>query len=308
MATALPREHAWGWRHFYYASLLAMGVFAIASGYRANYVVWIFLTATLAGVMFFSIRGLLWMRLNRPERPMHCARAVAPYVIDRMALFLSSILFFVWLAPLKALIPKAGGFFADPYLASLDRLLLGRDAWKIAHLVPFTRAIEVGYTIWPLTILTGVLWIAVTANPAVLRRFFLSWALSFWILGIGLATMMASAGPIFGPDLGLGFEALHDALEPASYVMGLHDRLWHAYASGALFIGGGISAAPSMHCALTFLFAFAVKGTRVFLLACLYSAFIWFGSIYLGWHYAVDGLISLVAVALIWSKSRSVTT
>src|SRR5205085_9444022 len=102
MATVLTRDRPFGWRHFYYASLVAMGVFAISSGYRANYVVWIFLTAVLAGTMFFSVQGLIWMRANRPERPMDHAGVVVPFVLNRMALFLSSIMFFVWLAPLKA--------------------------------------------------------------------------------------------------------------------------------------------------------------------------------------------------------------
>ena len=50
-------------------------------------------------------------------------------------------------------------------------------------------------------------------------------------------------------------------------------------------IGAGISAMPSLHVAM------AVFWT-------------WIGSFHLGWHYALDGLVSLIGVILIWRFAR----
>jgi hypothetical protein len=283
-----------------------MGVAAFSTGYSPNYLLPIYANAAMVALVFFSIRALVWLAINRPERPLSRVRGGVSFTVDRAALYFSSILFFVCLPPIKMLIPKAHGFFADPILASLDRAIFGRDVWQVAHLVPLIKAIDLGYTLWPLTIMIGALWIAVTADRENLRRFFLGWAISFWLLGAALAMLLASAGPIFAPDLGLGFAGLHPALEGAKYAMYIHDMLWHVYTTNAVRIGGGISAAPSMHCALTFLFVLAVRRTSLFPPALAYLAFIYFGSIYLGWHYASDGLVSFAGVALIWRSLNPV--
>jgi hypothetical protein len=296
------------WRVTYYGMCALTGVAATATGYSADYMLVVYRNAAAATVLFFAIRALLWLLSERPERIAPVMAEAARFAVDRSALFLCSILFFIWLAPLKSLIPVAHGFFADPLLGRLDRMFLGTDAWRIAHFVPFVKPIDVLYTAWPLFMQVGALWIAVTADQAVLRRFFLGWAACFWLLGIGLAFALASAGPMFGPELAFGFNDLRFALAPAHYAMFAHDALWRIYANHAAEIGGGISAAPSMHCALTFLFVLAVRQTGLFVPALLYLGFIYFGSIYLGWHYASDGLISFAGVALIWRSLRTPVT
>jgi len=268
------------------------------TGYSASYMLTIYSNAAATAVLFFAAKALLLLRRERPDKPLAYLSSLAPDTFNRAALFFSSILFFVFLAPIKSLIPRFGGFFADPFLAAFDRAIFGRDAWEVAHFAHLK--IDLFYTVWPLIIQLCALWVAVSAPPERLRRFFLGWALCFWVLGIGLAFMLASAGPIFGPELGHGFERLRAATSDARYAIYLRDSLWQTYASNSAQIGGGISAAPSMHCALTFLFVLAMKGTRLFVPAFCYAAAIWFGSIYLGWHYFVDGLISLVVVPFVW--------
>ncbi len=62
---------------------------------------------------------------------------------------------------------------------------------------------------------------------------------------------------------------------------------------------------PSVHNALAVLFAlaaFRIHRTIGWLFAA-YAGLIWFGSIYLGWHYAVDGLVAAALTLGIWRVS-----
>jgi hypothetical protein len=67
-------------------------------------------------------------------------------------------------------------------------------------------------------------------------------------------------------------------------------------------IGSGISAMPSVHNALAALFAMAsFKLNRIAgWLLTFYAAFIWIGSIHLGWHYALDGIVAIALTFGIW--------
>lgn len=297
------------WRAIYVGLLSAMAAIAFWSGYSPNYLWPIFGTAAFWLIILLAGKILFWLATERPETPLVYflanARRLSTYYAGRTALFFSSILFFVWLPPLKTLIPKYAGFFADPYLASFDRVIFGRDPWELFHLVPFMAQVDWLYTLWVPKIVACSAWVAVSANTQVLRRFFLSWALCFWALGFALAMALASAGPIFAHDLGLGFDGLRPALSEARHAPAIADVLWRVHVTNSVVIGGGISAAPSMHCALTFLFALAMRGTVMFVPAVIYSGFVWFGSVYLGWHYFVDGLISWFGAVLIWKWSTS---
>ena len=72
--------------------------------------------------------------------------------------------------------------------------------------------------------------------------------------------------------------------------------------------GSGITAMPSMHVALAWLFYLLVRerikarlirgGAFAFVLVT------WFASVHLAWHYAVDGLVGILAVSAIWLAMR----
>ena len=62
---------------------------------------------------------------------------------------------------------------------------------------------------------------------------------------------------------------------------------------------------PSLHVATPVLFALLGWRTHRWLGVAftIYAAIVLVGSVHLGWHYAVDGYASIIAVPLIWKGS-----
>ena len=91
------------------------------------------------------------------------------------------------------------------------------------------------------------------------------------------------------------------------YAKGVSDYLWTFYQERSVGVGSGISAFPSLHVAIAMLNALFVHelfGRLGRFLAWSYLAFTMFGSVYLGWHYAVDGYASIVLVIIIYWLGR----
>ena len=78
--------------------------------------------------------------------------------------------------------------------------------------------------------------------------------------------------------------------------------LLSSYISASPGVGGGISAAPSMHVSVATLNALFLSryGKAPSILAWGYCLVIFLGSVHLGWHYAVDGYIAFGMTLLIW--------
>jgi hypothetical protein len=78
---------------------------------------------------------------------------------------------------------------------------------------------------------------------------------------------------------------------------------WFAASEDGL--GSGITAMPSMHCAIAFLYWIAVRriSARWGAFFAVFFVITWLSSVHLAYHYAVDGLVSLVAVAALWQAS-----
>ena len=74
------------------------------------------------------------------------------------------------------------------------------------------------------------------------------------------------------------------------------------YSQGALRLGSGISAMPSMHVSLAWLgllhFCRVQAGLAVLVFG--YVVVILVGSVHLGWHYAVDGILAILTTTVIW--------
>lgn len=213
----------------------------------------------------------------------------------------------------KLVIPNLQPFVWDSRLAEADMLLHGGSPWELMQ--PFlgipavTSAISLIYLFWFMLMFGAWVFWAMTDHPQRMR-FLISYMLCWILLGTLLATLLSSAGPMFYAEItgdnGLFREqmAYLRAVDQNSPLISLRirDRLWHAYATGEISAGSGISAMPSLHVAIVTLYAISgwYVSRRVGVAMTLYAVVIFIGSIHLGWHYAVDGYVSIVLVAAIW--------
>ena len=143
-------------------------------------------------------------------------------------------------------------------------------------------------------------------------RYFLSFAAAWLLIGVVGAYAFASAGPCYADRF--GFETagwfrplMHRLANDYSSVGGLgtigwQDTLWAAYVGREYGFARGISAAPSMHNAICMLYVLALANARPLfrISAVAFAAVIFVGSVHLGWHYAVDGLLGFAGMIAIW--------
>jgi len=197
----------------------------------------------------------------------------------------------------------------DAALAEIDfALFFGHDPWKLAHAAfgPAAGFIDMAYGAWLPILLIFPYVLGMLAPAHVRARFFLSWVLSWLILGVVVAIALASAGPMFLGDMRLAgadhYKGLVEALKATPIAEHIHAYLWDLYQHGETRLGGGISAAPSLHVAMAWLYVLTTWRwwKPLSIPAIAFFAVICVGSVFLGYHYAVDGLISIAGVSTIW--------
>jgi hypothetical protein len=220
---------------------------------------------------------------------------------------------------LKVLLPHYLPFAHDHLFAELDRaLFLGTDPWRVTHAIfggtVATIVLDEIYTAWLALLPFAIGGFALVAPRTERARFILAMVLTWALLGVAGAWAGSSAGPIFLDLLGhpdaARYEGLMrglaaaDAASPPHGLNALRWRrvLWDAYVERNLSFGMGISAMPSMHNAITMLYALAAFRLNKWLgiAAAAYAVVIFIGSVHLAWHYAIDGIAGGGAVVLIW--------
>ena len=156
--------------------------------------------------------------------------------------------------------------------------------------------------------------IFIDQDPLRRMRFLWTYCLSWIIAGNIMAVLMASVGPLFFHDfythLPDPYAALVDHLRAQDKLHPL-DTFLSAKVEmdftndGKIVKLNALSAMPSMHVAITVLmFLYFLKINRpasLFFLA--YSLLTMTASVYLGWHYAVDGYAAALVTGLIWLAS-----
>ena len=215
---------------------------------------------------------------------------------------------------MKTSLPYIVPFFADPLFADIDKALHGGvDPWVLTHkLAPYIPANAVStlyFIIWGLPAAFFPFLLAVTDTDEQRKKTYLILFAFVWIgLGNVIAYSGASVGPIYYDRL-LGGDRFADLLG-AVQSSGLGDTkigmvqngLWHVFSNHSQMVGSGISAFPSVHNGVAALIMFYLfeRSKWLGVVGAIFCAAILFCSVYVGWHYAIDGYFSILAVAGAW--------
>ena len=247
---------------------------------------------SLAGLTFFWLaqlerakvlnkRGIVIARLKSSDVPLIYVAVAAQFCL---------------LGWLKAAMPFSVGFHADQLLADADAWIFGTDPWRLVQWLPSTL-VDTAYITWAQSNLFMMAILALFPKSEKRDRAMIS----FFLVVSACALMqyaVPSAGPIFYERLGFG-ERFAD-LPSRPWATMTADYLWANYQDNASRIGTGISAFPSLHVAGAAWVAIVVASYWRLLapLAWAYFVLILMGSIFLGWHYALDGIAGLIIAIL----------
>ncbi|WP_051326496.1 phosphatase PAP2 family protein [Aliagarivorans taiwanensis] len=244
-------------------------------------------------------------------------------VIVRLVLFVVTTWVYSAYSSFKPELSTIQPFYLDPILIEWDRALhFGHDPWRLVHaLMPgkaWASFLSQCYWIW-----FFVVWgfhcafCFSSLAPRWRAQAALAFVLCWLVNGNIVALLLSSAGPcyydfFFGgngyyAELFQSLQSHHQILLSEGSHSGLlsivlQEKLLTGYIENSELLGPGISAMPSMHVSMAALVAIslsAIKRTWA-LLAWLFLVVIQIGSVYLGWHYALDGYLSIMTTSLLW--------
>ena len=163
---------------------------------------------------------------------------------------------------------------------------------------------------WFLSWITIFIWAAWTTDRRVRWIFFSNFILAWILLGTFMAHTFPSAGPCYfhmvssypSPYLPLMENLWKISHETDLVAVNGQATLWRVYLGGLSVQGEGISAMPSMHISMMTtctLGAYSLNRIVGYIYMVLTLLFL-IGSIYLGWHYAIDGYVSIILTAFLW--------
>lgn len=220
----------------------------------------------------------------------------------------------------KGLLPLLGDYHWDPVMIQLEEIVHGgRSAMDwLGGLYEYPwiiRAIDKIYILWFPVMFGTTSWVVFCDRNRVRRLQYLwVYCVSWMVIGTGLAIALASVGPIylkdFYPDMPLNgytthlaaLQSIHDQtpLRALDIAVTLKD-LWGDETKLDM---NAISAMPSMHVAVAWLlvlYGFAVRRWWVMAFMGAFFATIMVGSVVLGWHYAIDGYVSIAIITAMWA-------
>lgn len=268
---------------------------------------------------FIAVQALASLRSPSPIRDLkhRIVSRLRPTLAARLLLFANISIFYGIFTSCKRMLSDLRVFTYDEQLADLDRYLHGADPWQIfAYSEGLTRIVQIFYLQgWLLCMVFFSCYVIIAQPRALMQRFVITFYLAWVVLGNVLAGIFMSAGPVYYRDVTGSdrFEPLFDKLEfsfgMASSSVNVQDRLWHDHMLDLGLLGSGISAFPSLHIAMATLWAITswYINKVLFVLAVLVLIGVQFGSVYLGWHYAVDGYFSFLAVIALWILAKPIS-
>lgn len=276
-------------------------------------------TATLISVLIWALFETGRMARRREDDPTR--KLLIGLKLRYPLLIIPGLIFPLFLGGYtwaKASIPFAVGYPWESFWADLDHVLLRADGWRIAHaLVPAALAPAWTYfyaIVWGFALVFSGSLMTVFARPRLVATFYTALMLSWFVGGFVMAYALSAAGPVFvhlvDPALAERFSPLRaellKLLGPDDIVLKTQRYLAAGIDSKIAVKASGISAMPSMHIATVTVISLAARGTRWMPLALLFWGMTFFGSVYLGYHYAVDAPVAAAVAALCWLAASRV--
>jgi len=261
---------------------------------------------TLFGLCGYSLVMLASFARNREPQP---AKALLDAIL-RCDLPLVAFLVGTQLALLgwlKATMPYTVGFWADPYLAEADAFLFGGDPWRILHRLPIGGLIDRIYLTWGPVCACAAIALAFAPDDQRKGQCLVAYFLTVASAALG-QYLLPSAGPVFFEATGQGERFAELPIQP--WVRTTADYLWQTYTSPGFRVGSGISAWPSLHVAGAVWMALTLRSyfPRLQVIGWSYFILILVGSVYLGWHYALDGIAGTAGAIACYALAKRLLT
>jgi hypothetical protein len=265
------------------------------------------LVTTITHVLLWCLRsdrpGLRTMVSALPTLSGNIASAVV--TLAMLILFMGSFTTFKTLMPVLM-----DGFPHDRAQADIDAWLHGGmdpgPALLQALDYPFLlNILQWNYMVgWMVLAFIPAFFIATRKDASAIRlRYFLTFV-SVWVVLVSLlACLFLSAGPVFYADVtgdaarfGGQMQVLLERIGPTH-----RPYLWQSYVNGTIGIGTGISAFPSVHVGVAAMNAFLLWdiNRKAGTIGFIYLGIVALSSVLFGWHYAIDGYVSIVVVGLL---------
>ena len=269
-----------------------------------------------------SIATLVRVRPRQPIAHLF-KRYTDPPLIDRiiwnLPLLAVLTIFLPFFTLVKPLIPALNPYSWDATFIAWDEAIFREDAWSamqpvLGHPI-LTSIFSILYHAWFLLVYPGSLFIFFSGKAdTIRRRYFLCFILIWSVIGLGLAALFSSVGPAFmDPLMGdARFVPQMAYLNSVSetypvLVLDVQKALLDGYVNAGPGHGIGISAMPSMHVAMAFMYYLAIRhvSPRASLYILAFCLLIWVASVHLAYHYMVDGAVAIVATAVLWQASKT---
>jgi hypothetical protein len=218
----------------------------------------------------------------------------------------------------KSLIGYINPFKWDPVFAEWDRVL-HFNHYPFQFVVPFVeslgawapQALALCYLAW-FFIMGGTMFYCIFIDSSFYRhmRFIWAYLLSWFILGSFCAVLFSSVGPIFfrdfyphPPDLYRQFaDHFNDSTGLVKMAFDTKQWLLRVARNDLILDLNSISAMPSLHVGIAWLLVlyWGTVNRWMLILAAVFFLMIFLGSIYFGFHYAIDSYFSIIGISLIW--------
>jgi hypothetical protein len=282
------------------------------------------LTNAILATSGIIVCGVFWLgralAVDRPDRPLDYlvanpeAQALMRNLVQSLPLISLVCLFLPSFGLLKSMVGFLQPYEWDSLFIQWDRMIHGQDAWMLIQPVlgypQVTFFFAMAYQLWILFLYIAFPLVCIWRGSQLLRQqMIISFLLCWIIIGVVMAIWLASVGPCFLESM-TGDPSFHKQMAYLAgvdqqyplFVLDVQRELLDSYLAGNHGLGRGISAMPSMHVSIAFLFVMFSWRVSFCLgiAATAYCIVIFLGSVHLGYHYAVDGYVAIVVTLIIW--------